>query len=95
MTNITHAFDALVLLTSVPSETSILSKYSIYNIQTFILKYCVSNLSLYEPFSKNVLQKFFLFSLTTDLMSIITLWIVNIFSIYKDLHESILISPKL
>ena len=28
-------------------------------------------------------------------MTITTLWIVNIFSIYKDLHESILISPKL
>ena len=55
MANITHAFDALVLLTSIPSETSILSKYSIYDIQTFILKYCVSNLSLYEPFSKNIL----------------------------------------
>ena len=28
-------FDALVLLTAIPSETSILSQYSIYNIQTF------------------------------------------------------------
>ena len=31
-----HSFDALVLLTSIPSETSIPSKNSIYNMQTFI-----------------------------------------------------------
>ena len=31
-------FDSFVLLTSVPSKTSILSKYSIYNIKTSILK---------------------------------------------------------
>ena len=50
-----HSFDALVLLTSILSETSILSKYRIYNIQAFILKYIVLDLSLYEPFSKNIL----------------------------------------
>ena len=50
-----HSSDALALLTSVPSETSIPSKYIIYNIQRFIEKYCVSNLSLYQPFSKNIL----------------------------------------
>ena len=50
-----HSFDALVLLISIPSETSILSKFSVYNIQTFIKKYRVSDLSLYEPFSKNIL----------------------------------------
>ena len=31
---ISHSFDSLVLLTSVLSETSILSKNNIYNIQT-------------------------------------------------------------
>ena len=52
MTNIT-LFWCTFLLTSFPSETSILSKYNIYNVQTFILKYGVSDLSLYERFSKN------------------------------------------
>ena len=52
---IPHSFDALVLLTSVPSETSFLSKYSIFNIQTFIKKYSALDLSLYDPFSKNIL----------------------------------------
>ena len=50
-----HSFNTLILLTSIPSETSVLSKYSIYNNQTFILKYFVLDLSLYEPFSKNIL----------------------------------------
>ena len=31
-----HSFDLLVLLTPVPSEMSILSKYSIHNIPKFI-----------------------------------------------------------
>ena len=35
---ISNYFDAFVLLTSIPSETSILSQYSIYNMQTFDLK---------------------------------------------------------
>ena len=33
-----HTLYALILLISIPSETSILSKYSIYNIQTLIQK---------------------------------------------------------
>ena len=33
---ISHSFDSLVLLTLVPSETSILSKNNIYNIQIII-----------------------------------------------------------
>ena len=46
-----HTFDSLVLLTSIPSEMSVLSYYSIYNIQTFIQKnmyltYPDTNLSL-------------------------------------------------
>ena len=43
------------LLHQVASETLILSKYSIYKIQTFIWKYDVLDLSLQEPFSKNIL----------------------------------------
>ena len=50
-----HSFDGLISLTSVPSEKSIPLKYSTYNIQTFIWKYCALDLSLYEPFLKNVL----------------------------------------
>ena len=34
---------------------SILSKYNIYNAQTFFKNHCVSDLSLYKPFSKNIL----------------------------------------
>ena len=45
-------FRALVLLTSVSSEMSNLSKYSIYNIETFVSKYSALDLSLYEPFLK-------------------------------------------
>ena len=33
---LSHSFDALVLITLIASETSFLSWYSIYNIQTFI-----------------------------------------------------------
>ena len=51
-----HSFDVLVLFRSIPSETSVLSKYIIYNIQTFALKYSVLVLSLYEPFSKSILS---------------------------------------
>ena len=36
VTLLSHSFDALVLLLSVPSEMLILLKYSIYNTQTFI-----------------------------------------------------------
>ena len=43
------------LLHQVASETLILSKYTIYNIKTFIRKYRVLDLSLKEPFSKNIL----------------------------------------
>ena len=35
-TQISHSFDALVLVTSIPLETSIPLKYSIYNIQIII-----------------------------------------------------------
>ena len=57
VTNITQISkdDALVLLTSIPTETSVLSKYSIYNIQILILKNCVLDLSSYKPFFKNIL----------------------------------------
>ena len=75
---------------------SILSKYSIYNIQPFIWKYPVSDLSLYEPSSKNILkQHSFLFLLTTDWMNIITSWKVKIFSVGKELYKLILILAKL
>ena len=33
---ISHSFDAFVLLTSVASEMSVLSKYSMYGVQIFI-----------------------------------------------------------
>ena len=47
---ISHSFYALILLTSIPSVTSILSKYSSYNLQfqKLIQKCCVSDLSLYK-----------------------------------------------
>ena len=50
-----QSFDLFVLVTSVPSKIWILLKYSLYNIQTFIEKYCLFDLSLYRPFSKNTL----------------------------------------
>ena len=49
------------------------------------------DLFLYKPFSENILQQYFFFLLTTDLMRIVTLWKVNIFSIGKESDESILI----
>ena len=38
---ISDSFDALVLLTSIPSEKPILWKYSIYNIPTFNIIFCL------------------------------------------------------
>ena len=52
---ISHSFDWLVLLTSVPSEMLILSKNNIYNIQTISWKKYVLDLSSFERLSKNIL----------------------------------------
>ena len=55
-----YFFDALVLLTLMPSETTFLSKYSIYNIHLFKnVVYIYTNLYLYEPFSKNIFIYFY------------------------------------
>ena len=83
---ILHSFDALVLLTSVPSETSILSKYDSYksfkNIVHWI--YLYTNLFL-KVYCSSI---HFYFFLSTYLMCIITIWKVNIFSKGKALYES-------
>ena len=57
------SFDALVLLTSVPSETSILSKYGMYNIKHSLKKilnqiYPYTNLFLKTYYSSSYLYFF-------------------------------------
>ena len=97
-----HSFDSLVLLTSIPSETSILSKYinafiiykhSFKNIVYLI--YLYTNLFLKIHYSIIVVVIFILINNWLTGLYIITLWKVNIFSVGKELYESILILAKL
>ena len=62
---IPHSFDSLVLLTSIPSENSTLSKYKIYNIQTFPLKLCMT-LFLTRTVPNNLLKVAVILVLTNN-----------------------------
>ena len=97
MTNIT--FDALVLLTSLPSETSTLWKYR--NIHKQLFKNILYWIDLYTSLFLKIYygsrygRYGSLFLLTTDLISIIPLSKVKLFSVSTELYESILILAKI
>ena len=81
-----YSSDALVLLSSITSKMSVLSKSSIYNIQTFI-----QNI-LYRIYPYMRLFFFFINNILNEYYNIME---NQFFPIVKEFYESILIFAKL